>query len=292
MRGANIVVLVVALVLGGIAAFLARNWLLSRGQRQTVVSTTIVTAARTLPFGTPLTVNNVTVIPWAAKNLPRGAFSSKKELFKRGRRIALGTIEKGEPILRSKITGPGERASLSALLDKGMRAVTIRVDDVRGVAGFILPKDHVDVLLNRTVGGNHTSDLLLQDIKVIAVDQVTADRKDHPIVAKAVTLEVTPHQAQIINVATNVGRLSLTLRRQGDAHDIKDRRVSQADLLQDENGEGNKPIKVELAPAPPPPAPPAVTKSPPPSGPTLSTVAVVRGQKKEEYRVIRERPRQ
>src|SRR5215471_3973993 len=178
MRLNSVFILVVAIVMGGIAAFLARNWLISRTQATaTATTTTIVAASKPLPFGTPLTEDSVQEIPWAAK-----------------------------------VTGPGQRASLSTLLDKDKRAITIRVDDVRGVAGFILPNDRVDVMLIRTAtdaSGSRQSDLLLQDVKVIAIDQIASQQKDNPVVAKAVTLEVTPYEAQKISLATNVGSLSL-----------------------------------------------------------------------------------
>ena len=105
------------------------------------------------------------------------SFTSKEALFKDGRRTALATIQETEPIMTAEITGPGERASLSTLLDKDKRAITIRVDDVRGVAGFILPNDCVDVVLIRAAtdaSGSRQSDLLLQDVKVIAIDQIAS----------------------------------------------------------------------------------------------------------------------
>src|SRR5713101_2381053 len=126
--------------MGGVAAFLARNWLVSRIQVANT-TTTIVVASRQLPFGTQLTDDSAQEIPWAASVVPAGSFPSKEALFKEGRRISLATIQQNEPILSSRITGPGERASLSTVLDKDKRAITIRVDDVRGVAGFILPND-------------------------------------------------------------------------------------------------------------------------------------------------------
>jgi pilus assembly protein CpaB len=107
------------------------------------------------------------------------SFTSKEALFKDGRRTALATIQENEPILTAEITGPGERGSLSTLLDKDKRAITIRVDDVRGVAGFILPNDCVDVVLIRATtdaSGSRRSDLLLQDVKVIAIDQIASRR--------------------------------------------------------------------------------------------------------------------
>jgi len=290
MRGNNIVILVVAIVLGGIASFLARNWLLSN-QAHAVANRTIVVAAKLLPFGAQLTENNVKVIGWGAETLPVGAFPSTRALFKDGHRAALGTIAQGEPILVSKITGPGQRASLSTLIDKDKRAITIRVDDVRGVAGFILPNDHVDVVLNHSTSTNSgkqaVSDILLQDVKVIAVDQIASERKDRPIVAKAVTLEVTPYQAQKIALATRIGHLSLILRRAGDSQVIADRQVSQRDLIKNQ---------FTVAQATLPVVKKAVDKdslesaAKNPGLTSLSTVAIVRGiQKTQEYQVIQEK---
>jgi pilus assembly protein CpaB len=288
MRGNNILILVVAIALGGVAAFLARNSLGSR-QAQTAANRTIVVAANALPFGTQLTEKNVKVIPWAAETLPVGTFLSTQALFEGGHRTALSMIAQDEPILNSKITGPGQRASLSTLIDKDKRAITIRVDDVRGVAGFILPNDHVDVVLNHATSTNSkkqaVSDILLQDVKVIAVDQIASERKDHPTVAKAVTLEVTPYQAQKISLATTIGHLSLILRRAGDSQIIHDRRVSQIDLTQHR-------YTVAEATAPRP----VVNKVPPEPTPkmsdpsSLSTVSIVRGiEKRQEYQVIQEK---
>src|SRR6266702_3258628 len=163
MRRNSVLILVIAILMGGIAAFLARNWLLSRTQVVANTTTTIIVAARQLPFGTQLTNDSVQEIPWAAAVRPEGSFASKEALFKEGRRISLATIQQNEPVLSSKITGPGERASLSTVLDKDKRAITVRVDDVRGVAGFILPNDRVDVVLIRAASdnaGSRQSDLL------------------------------------------------------------------------------------------------------------------------------------
>ena len=278
MRPNSILILVIAIVMGGIAAFLARNWLISRTQA-TATNTTIIAAAKQLPFGTPLTDDTVIEMPWAAKVVPEGSFSSKQALFKDGRRVTLANIQQNEPILNSKVTGPGQRASLSTLIDSDKRAITVRVDDVRGVAGFVLPNDRVDVVLIRNSSessGRRQSDLLLQDIKVIAVDQLSAEQKDRPVVAKAVTLEVTPFQAQKISLATSVGSLSLILRKAGDSNVVADRRVTEGDL-----SEG------EAAPAPAPQAPARAQPAPVPvySG---ATVNIIRNLKKEEYKVDRE----
>ena len=196
MRASSIIILAVAIFMGGIAAFLARSFM--QGQ-EAVASKTIVVAAKPLGFGEPISEDSVVEVPWSASTLPDGAFPSRHELLKDGRRVALTTISRNQPILNAQITGPGQRASLSTTLENGMRAVTVRVDDVRGVAGFILPNDHVDVVLIRTDNESARrqsySELLLQNVKVLAIDQVASQQKEQPTVAKAVTLEVTPYQA-------------------------------------------------------------------------------------------------
>jgi pilus assembly protein CpaB len=276
MRVNSILILVIAIVMGGVAAFLARNWLLSRTQATNASTTSIVVAARQLPFATPLNDNNVVEIPWAAKAVPAGSFSSKKALFKDGRRVTLAIIQQNEPILISKLTGPGQRASLATSLEKDKRAITIRVDDVRGVAGFILPNDRVDVVLIRAAtdtSGRRQSDLLLQDVKVIAINQIASTTKDKPIVARAVTLEVTPYQAQIISLAVSVGSLSLILRKSGDPTIVANRPVTETDLSEKRT---------------PPPPKNIRTLPPPPAAPTDATVTIMRNLRAQEYRVIRE----
>jgi pilus assembly protein CpaB len=283
MRTNNIVILVIAIMMGGLAAFLARNWLVSR--TQVSATTTIIVAARELPFGTPLTDDLVQEVTWSAPTLPTGAFTSKQDLSKDGRRTTLTSIQQGEPILSSKVTGPGQRASLSTMIDKDKRAITIRVDDVRGVAGFILPGDRVDVVLIRSEsdsgGRKNFSDLLLQDVKVIAIDQIVSEQKDRPTVAKAVTLEVTPLQAQKISLATDVGHLSLILRKSGDSDVVANQRVSETDLLAGTESARRAPTPVPVNPAPAQIEP--VRESSPDA-----TVWIMRNLKSQDYKVMRE----
>src|SRR3974377_1633665 len=283
MRPNSILILVLAIIMGGVAAFLARSWLLSRTQ-VTTHTVTIVVASKHLPYGTQLSQDNLQEIPWAASVMPDGSFPSKEALFKQGGRITLATFQQNEPILNSKITGPGERASLSTLLDRDKRAKTIGVDDVRGVAGFILPGDRVDVVLIRSEsdsgGRRDYSDLLLQDVKVIAVDQLASEQKNSPTVAKAVTLEVTPQQAQKISLASDVGHLSLILRKAGDSNVVVTQRVTTSDLS--EAAAERRPIPATVAVAPAREAPP------PPPPPTDATVWIIRDLKSQDYKVTRE----
>lgn len=280
MRTNNAIVLFLAIVMGGIAAFMARHWLethaISSAAGQSVG--TIVVAAQPLAFGATVSADNISEIPWAAKALPEGAFASKDDVLKDGRRVVLSQLDRNEPVLRSKITGPGQRGSLSSLLEEGKRAVTVRVDDVRGVAGFVLPGDFVDVVL---IGEDPASqregysEILLHHVKVLAIDQLASERQEQPTVAKAVTIEVTPEQAQRILLASNVGKLSLILRQPGDVNADTGRRVTERDLGRD------RPRRTAVAP----PAPPPVAAPARPSN--TVTVSIVRGTKREDYNVRR-----
>ena len=152
---------------------------------------TMVVAAKPLRFGAELTAQSLREMPWPDAPLPEGAFAKIADLLKHGKRVVLTAIEPNEPVLSVKITGPGQRATLSALVRPGMKAVTIRVNDVDGVGGFVLPGDHVDVALTRQVDKeNATTQVVLQNARVLAIDQVADERAANPAVAKAVTLEV------------------------------------------------------------------------------------------------------
>jgi pilus assembly protein CpaB len=284
LRTNNVAILLLAIVLGGAAAFLARQWL--EGHVRNAVEEprgTIVVAKSPLAFGAEVATDNIAEIPWAATSLPEGAFATKEDLLKDGRRVVLAGLDRNEPVLRSKITAPGQRGSLSTLLQEGKRAVTVRVDDVRGVAGFILPGDSVDIILIRAEEGSRRenySEILLQQVKVLAIDQLVSERQEQPTIAKAVTLEVTPEQAQKVLLATNIGKLSLILRQPGEKNSEAGRRVTERDL-----GEGApRPIApVAIAPAPQAEAP--VVRATPR---TTATIAIVRGMKREEYTVKQE----
>jgi pilus assembly protein CpaB len=280
MRKGNLIVLIVAIVMGGMAAFLARNWITAQARNAPPPAGTIVVAAASLTFGTTLSRENIKEIAWPTGRLPDGAFATKEELLKDGRRAVLGPVAREEPILKTKVTGPDQRASLSALLEEGKRAVTVRVDDVRGVAGFVLPGDRVDVVLIRAVPrpnnsgpAEQISDVLLQHVKVLAVDQIVNERQETPTVAKAVTLEVGTDQAQKIILATNIGKLSLLLRQAGENQSASARRITESDLG-----------LIEFHPAQQAAAAPSTAPAPAASG---AVVEIVRGMRSEKYNVTR-----
>jgi pilus assembly protein CpaB len=192
---------------------------------------TIVVAKRPLRFGTELSAPMLEETPWPQQALPAGAFYKISDILSGGRRVVLTAIEANEPVLSVKITGAGERATLSALVRKGMKAVTIRVNDVEGVGGFVLPGDRVDVVLTRQVDkGSATTEVVLQDARVLAVDQTADDRAAKATVAKSVTLEVTTVQAQKVWLAASVGNLSLLLRKAGETAQVATRKITLKDL--------------------------------------------------------------
>jgi pilus assembly protein CpaB len=212
-----------ALILAGAAVFLAQNWLQSQKPQivevpaePQVQMATVVVAATPLYFGNTVRAEHLREIEWPAGAVPPGSFTSVDDVIgtENKRRVALRAIEINEPLLKSKISGFGGRASLSTILAPEMRASTIRVNDINGVAGFVLPGDHVDIMLTRDAGGtgNLLTDVLLQNVKVLAIDQDANEARAQPAVVKAVTLEVTPVQAQKLVLAQRLGQLSLSLR--------------------------------------------------------------------------------
>jgi pilus assembly protein CpaB len=246
---ARLVVVVISLAAGIGAAVLAS------GSKPPVIIakdpvSSIVVAAGPLEYGTTLTDANVNEVPWESSIVPEGAFKSKADLLKDGERAALTSMRRNEPVLRSRITGPNQPASLAALTEPGMRAVSIRVDEARGVAGFVRMGDRVDVILTRSDSRDKPScsHALLLGVKVLATGQIANDRQDHPTVVPTVTVEVSTEQAQKLILAESVGTLSLVLRQAGDADPEGVRRITLADIGESE------PV-VAPAPPPPPPAP-------------------------------------
>ncbi|TPK02963.1 Flp pilus assembly protein CpaB [Mesorhizobium sp. B2-5-9] len=240
MRANTLIMIILAGVFGVLAVVLVNIWL--AGQRSAMAQTglvqgsTVVVAAMPLKFGDTLSADKLREVAWPAGAVPTGAFKTTKEaLAGEGTRQALQTISANEPVLASKITGPGQRATLSAVLGEGMKAVSIRVNDVLGVAGFVFPGDRVDVLLTRTIRGDDGADrsfvdVLLQSMKVLAIDQVADVSKDSPTVVKSVTLEASTKDAQKLTLAAGAGQLSLALRQAAASKGEVTERVTLSDL--------------------------------------------------------------
>lgn len=237
MRASTLVMVGFALVFGVIAVFIAQVWLANQANRQVeaappqVPSRTVVVAKQPLRYGTELGAAMLQEMPWPSDAIPAGAFSKIDDVLKGGRRVVLTAIEAHEPVLTLKITGPGERATLSALVKPGMKAVTVRVNDVEGVGGFVLPGEFVDVVLTRTIDkGQATTEVVLQNRRVLAVDQNADERAIKATVAKSVTLEVDTVEAQKVWLASTVGSLSLLLRKAGETAQVRTRKITLSDL--------------------------------------------------------------
>jgi len=241
VRSSTFVMIGFAVLFGLIAVFLAQMWLNNaaderlksiEAQRKAPPPTrTIVVAARPLRFGEELNASALREISWPENALPAGAFAKSADLTA-AKRVVLLPIDANEAILASKITGPGQRATLSAMIGDGMKAVTIRVNDVEDVGGFIMPGDHVDVLLTRQGEKNNAvNDVVLQNVRVLGIDQLADQRAEKPAVVKAVTIEVDPTEGQKIALAATVGTLSLLLRKAGDVAATNVRRVTTRDLM-------------------------------------------------------------
>lgn len=237
MRMSSVVMFAVAIVFGLVAVGATRTYL--EHQRSLMVNevkeekpaATLVVASQAMRFGALLEPSSLKEIEWASETIPEGAFRRVKDVLPDDqKRYVLSAVSPNEPILSSGITGPGQRATLSVTLDEGKRAVTMRVNDVLGVAGFVLPGDNVDVMLTRSKDGSPYVDVLLQGLRVLAIDQLSSDQADKPVVSRSVTFEVDTEQAQKLALGAQVGQLSLALRNV--AHDAEEavRRITVDDL--------------------------------------------------------------
>jgi len=249
MRSRAFVVLGAAFALAAVSVYMARAWIVEQaGQGGLVASapsaqvpvTRIVVAAGPMPYGSKVLRHELRLAEWPTGSVPQGAFTSLDQVAgAKGAgdegRVVLRSLARDEPVLKSKISGFGARASLSTLIAPGQRASTIRVNDINGVAGFVLPGDRVDVLLTRDVGRGAArrdlvTDVLLQNMKVLGIDQDANAERERPVVVRAVTLEVTQPEAQKLTLAQKLGTLSLALRHANAADAMVPRTITARDL--------------------------------------------------------------
>lgn len=221
MRLTSIIVLALAICLGIVGVMGVRTLLQNnrdaamRAETPNVAATTVVVARAPLEFGTELQPDLLREIPWASTEIPEGAFTKVNQVIAGDRRVALRSIAPGELVLKDRVSGFGGRATLSQIIQPGMRAVTLRVNDVSGAGGFVLPGDRVDVLstiqpTNKRI--DTVTNILLQDVRVLAIDQLADENQEGAVVAKATTVEVDAEEAQKIALASTIGTLTLSLR--------------------------------------------------------------------------------
>ncbi len=222
MGNRNALFIVAAIVVGLVAVILANAYFSGVEERQQEVAqqenvTQIVVATQPLEFGTPLTTENIRLQNFPAGSVPQGAFLTIQQALGGGR-VALRPIVPNEPVLASKVSGSGGRAVLSANLAEGMRAVSIAVNAVQGVSGFVRPGDVVDIILTRQIRGEGASsqdlvtEVVLENIKVLAIDQTASESETEPRVGRTAVVEVDLRDAQKLVLSSRIGTLSLALR--------------------------------------------------------------------------------
>ena len=211
-----VILFIIAIVMGGAAAIFANSWIRSQivtadDMKEDV--TPVVVASLEIPFGQKIQKEHISIVKMSNSTIPPNSYNDPLEVEGK---IANTKIFKGEIILDRRLVDAGEGSTLAALITPKMRAVTVRVNDVIGVAGFLLPGNKVDVLSMKKVNKKAVTDTILEDVKVLAVDQTASSDKEKPIVVRAVTLELEPKNIEKLLKATTEGSVQLALRNPND----------------------------------------------------------------------------
>lgn len=228
------VMLGAAMLAGLLAVVLASRWL---NQQSTAGLSRIAVASTDISLGQRLTPELMQLVDWPSGSKPPGAFADLADL---DGRVLKTSLLRGEPVLEAKLAPQGTKGGLSAVIGEGKRAITVRVNDVIGVAGFALPGNYVDIIVNtqrdtsnRDAPDRNISKIVLERILVLAVAQEVSRDETKPRVVNAVTLEVTPDQAEKLDLARSVGTLSLVLRNQVDPDPAQTAGATKSRLLDD-----------------------------------------------------------
>lgn len=238
LRKGSLIFLGLAIVLAAAAAFAAHKWIQRQGavaSASRIAMTPVVVAAHDLPAGQALSAGDLKVTRWPQAGLPQGSFNSTKALTGR---VLKTPASQGEPLLIGKLAAKGLRGGLSAVLPEGFRAMTVHVDEVIGVGGFVQPDDQVDVLAT-VAKGPYSKDpitrTVLQSVRVLTVGENIAKdqngKKPKRDKSKVVTLQLTPLQAETLALAANEGKLLLALRNNADSLQTASNGVRLTSLL-------------------------------------------------------------
>jgi len=212
-----------AVVIAAVAAYFLYTYLKTQEQRvkEAVATEKIVVAAAEIPMGNTIDVKQLKTADWPKANMPQGAFLSTDQVVGR---IALQSFAPGDPVTEPKLVPKeGPAGVLSYKIPEGHRAMTVGVDQVAGVAGFINPGNMVDVVLTATPpGGKLTvSKIVLQNVPILAIGQIVDQKEGKPVVVPTVTMDVSPEDAEKLAIASTQGKLQLVLRRFGDKEPAK-----------------------------------------------------------------------
>ena len=216
--------LAVALASGGLAALLAMRYLQQKATPLAAqpIKANMVVAARALPVGTILADEHVRTLAWTGGPLPIGYIGSPQEVVGRG---LMGNLQENEPLLESKLAPKGAGGGLPIIINEGKRGLTMRVNEVSGVSGFVTPNTRVDVLLtmeNANTAGEPATRIIMQDMRVLAAGQsLQPDAEGKPRSVPVVTFLVSPEQAETLALASGQGSIQLALRNQMDTMEVK-----------------------------------------------------------------------
>jgi pilus assembly protein CpaB len=284
----TVIVMVIAVATAGLAAFGVYTAIQRMPVRQVEVGTVdVVVAAELLPVGTPIRKEQLKVVAWPTKTQVPGAFADPKDVIDRG---VIATIEMNEPVTTAKIAAVGIGAGLSPVIPQGMRGMSIKVNDVIGVAGYVVPGTRVDVLVtvaddNPNSGNSEAmARTVVSNVQVLTAGTRydTEKGKDgKPQQVNVVTLALLPEDGERIALAQNEGKLSLALRNPLDVEPTNTNGIKMPALMR---GTGPEPVVVNpvtrrVAPKPPPVA---VTAPAPPPPPVIYRVEAIRGAKRTE----------
>ena len=235
-----LIVLLLALTCGGLAAYLAVQYMGQSDAPKAAAQTRtdqLAVAARDLPLGTVLRAEDVRLIPWSGGVLPAGYANSAAAVVGRG---VITPVAINEPLLTSKLANKEAGGGLPIVIPEGMRAMSVKVDEVIGVAGFVKAGTRVDVLVTMATGEQNQTNvtrLLLQNIQVLAAGQTyQKDAEGKPETVTVITLLVTPEQAERLALASSDGRIQLALRNTLDITETRTSGVQAASLV----GGGNR----------------------------------------------------
>jgi len=253
MRIKSFIVSLMGVALAGGSVMIAKDYLDDMQSAANATNSSsvsqIVVARSDIEFGQPVASHQLMLQPWPNDAIPIGAFTDISQVVSASagqERRVLAQVFQGEILLRSKLAKPGERVTLVQKLGENTRAVSIKVDAVTAVGGFVTPGDHVDIVLTQSKGGLRAG-TILQDIRVIGVDQQSGENTDQPVIARTITVEVTADQGQRLALAQNAGTLSLTLRTLNSVEDEVLELVELGDLFIAEPV-GDAPDQVRRAP--------------------------------------------
>jgi pilus assembly protein CpaB len=243
----KLILLVGALLVAGVTAFMARNMFSGGGVAQAAaapavepVGNEVLVAAKPLPLGTIIATDMLVFQPWS-KDMVEKAYYLKGAVDPATLvgKVVRHTVMAGQPVAQGALIGPGENGFLAAALGPGMRATTISLSDTSGIAGFLFPGDRVDVILTQEVSGEgpalRTSETIVRNLRVLAVDQRMDDTSTEAKVGRTATLEVTPKLAEKIAVAETIGTLSLSLRSIADNAAELERAIAAGEVTVDGN---------------------------------------------------------